>query len=68
MSSYSFYGINFYNEALENLDRYLRKYPADKNIMYAHYLAISIIHYEQISDEKKDLKPLLEAEKKLIFL
>ena len=67
MSSYSFYGINFYTEALENLDRYLRKYPADKNIMYAHYL-ISIIHYEQISDEKKDLKPLLEADKKMTVL
>ena len=66
MSSYSFYGINFYTEALENLDRYLRKYPADKNIMYAHYL-IAIIHYEQISDEKKDLKPLLQADKKINF-
>ena len=66
MSSYSFYGINFYSEALENLNRYLRKYPADKNIMYAHYL-IAIIHYEQISDEKKDLKPLLEADKKINF-
>ena len=66
MSSYSLYGINFYSEALENLDRYLRKYPADKNIMYAHYL-IAIIYYEQISDEKKDLKPLLEAGKKIDF-
>ena len=66
MSSFSLYGINFYTEALENLDRYLRKYPADKNIMYAHYL-IAIIHYEQISDEKKDLKPLLEADKKIDF-
>ena len=26
MSSYSFYGINFYSEALRNLERYLRKY------------------------------------------
>ena len=66
MSSYSFYGINFYDEALENLERYLRKYPADTNIMYAHYL-IALIHYEQISDEKKDLKPLLEADKKIDF-
>ena len=66
MSSYSLYGINFYPEALENLDRYLKKYPADKNIMYAHYL-IAIINYEQISDEKKDLKPLLEADKKIDF-
>ena len=50
MSSFSLYAINFYEEALTNLDRYLKKYPADKNIQYAHYL-IAIIYYEQISDE-----------------
>ena len=66
MSSYSLYGINFYNQALENLERYLKKYPADKNVMYAHYL-IAIIHYEQMSDEKKDLKPLLDANNKIDF-
>ncbi len=66
MSSYSLYGINFYSEALENLDRYLRKYPADKNNKYAHYL-IAIIYYEQISDEKKDLEPLIQADKKIDF-
>ena len=66
MSSYSLYGINFYSDALINLERYLRKYPTDKNVMYAHYL-ISIIHYEQIEDEKKDLQPLINAKKKIIF-
>ncbi len=66
MSSYSLYGVNFYSDALTNLDRYLKKYPADENVMYAHYL-IAIIHYEQISDEKKDLKPLLDAKKKISF-
>ena len=66
MSSYALYGINFYTEALENLERYLNKYPADKNVQYAHYL-IAIINFEQISDEKKDLKPLIDAEKKIDF-
>ena len=66
MSSYSLYGINFYSQALDNLDRFLKKYPADKNVIYAHYL-IAMIHYEQISDEKKDLKPLIEANKKIDF-
>ena len=66
MSSYALYGINFYNQALENLERYLKKYPADKNVMYAHYL-IALIHYEQISDEKKDLQPLLDATEKINF-
>jgi len=66
MSSYSLYGINFYSDALINLERYLKKYPTDSNVMYAHYL-ISIIHYEQIKDEKKDLQPLLDAKKKILF-
>ena len=66
MSSYSLYGINFYDEAEENLKRYLRKYPADKNVIYAHYL-LSIIYFEQISDEKKDLKPLILAKEKIDY-
>jgi outer membrane protein assembly factor BamD len=66
MSSYSLYGINFYEESLENLNRYLKKYPADDNVMYAHYL-IAIIHYEQIADEKKDMKPLINADKKIDY-
>ncbi|OUX38519.1 MAG: hypothetical protein CBE33_00605 [Candidatus Pelagibacter sp. TMED273] len=66
MSSYSLYGINFYDDALASLERYLKKYPADENVMYAHYL-IAIIHYEQISDERKDLEPLLNAKKKINF-
>tara|TARA_Y100000389_G_scaffold195247_1_gene226401 strand:- start:2697 stop:3503 length:807 start_codon:yes stop_codon:yes gene_type:complete len=66
MSSFSLYGINFYDEAIENLDRILKTYPSDKNIIYAHYLQ-AIIYFEQISDEKKDLEPLLQASKKIEF-
>ena len=66
MSSYALYGINFYDEALENLNRFLKAYPADKNIKYAHYL-IAIIFYEQMGDEKKDINPLLKAQKKINF-
>ena len=66
MSSYSLYGIGFYEEALQNLERYLRTYPADKNVIYAHYL-IAIIYFEQIEDEKRDLNPLIEANKKIEF-
>ena len=66
MASFSLYGINFYTEALENLNRYIKKYPADKNIDYAHYL-IAVIYFEQITDEKKDLEPLLKAQDKINF-
>ncbi len=66
MASFSLYGINFYSESLENLERYLKKYPADKYVIYAHYL-IAIIYFEQISDEKKDLDPLIKANNKIDF-
>ena len=66
MSSFALYGINFYEQANDNLVRFLKTYPSDKNVIYAHYLQ-AIIFFEQISDEKKDLKPLLEAQKKINF-
>ena len=66
MGSYSLYGINFYDEAFESLERYLKKYPADKNVAYAHYL-IAIIYYEQITDEKKDMEPLLKTKEKIDY-
>ena len=66
MASFSFYGINFYIEAEENLNRYLKTYPADQHTMYAHYL-LAIIFYEQISDEKKDLQPLIKSRNKIDF-
>ncbi len=66
MSSFCLYGINFYSEAVDNLERFLKSYPSDKNVIYAHYL-IAIIYFEQISDEKKDLKPLVKANKQIDF-
>ena len=66
MSAFSLYAISFYQEAEDNLNRFLQIYPADKNIMYAHYL-LAIISYEQIGEEKHDLKPLLDAKKKINF-
>ena len=66
MSAFSLYAISFYQEAEDNLNRFLQIYPADKNIMYAHYL-LAIIYYEQIGEEKHDLKPLLDAKKKIDF-
>ena len=64
MSCYSLYGINFYDESIETIERYLKTYPSDKNIIYAQYL-LAIISFEQIGDEKKDIKPLIDAEKQI---
>ena len=67
MASYSYYLQNYYAEALSNLYRYLKTYPNDKSIPYAHYL-IAMCHYEMIEDEMRDTDPLIEAKKKFIFI
>ena len=51
MNCFSLYGINFYDESFEGLNRFLWNYPADKNVIYAEYLKAII--FEQISDEKR---------------
>ena len=66
MSSYSLYAINFYDEAEENLMRYLKNYPGDDKVIYAYYL-LAIIQFEQISNEEYDLAPLLESKKRIDF-
>ncbi len=66
MSSYCFYGINMYSLALEGLESFIKKYPANKNIIYAHYLE-ALIYFEQISDEKKDVEPIIKTKEKIDF-
>ena len=66
MNSFSLYGINFYEESLDNLNRFIKTYPANKNLIYAEYLK-AIIYFEQISDEKKDLKPLINANEQINY-
>ena len=66
MASYSLYSINFYDEALENLNKYLKKYPANKDTIYAEYL-IAIIFFEQIQDETKDVEPINKAKAKIDY-
>jgi outer membrane protein assembly factor BamD len=67
MASFAEYSRNAYSNAIFDLERHMKHYPADKNIAYAHYL-IAMCYYEQILDEKKDLKPLLKAKEKFEFV
>ena len=64
MASYAYYMQNYYAEAQANLERYLKTYPTDKNLAYAHYL-IAMCYYETIEDEKRDIGPLVNAKKKI---
>ena len=58
LSAYAYYSQNYYDEALDELDRYFKKYPKHKNMDYAHFL-YAMCYYENIIDEKKDLEPLV---------
>ena len=66
MNGFCLYTIRFYDQAIESLTRYKKKYPADKNIIYAEYL-INLSHYEQVLDEKKDIAPLNKSKKRMEY-
>ena len=67
MSAYALYSQNYYDDAVFNLKRHLKNYPKDENLVYAHYL-IAICYFEQLYDEKKDLKPLVQAREKFEYI
>tara|TARA_B100000886_G_scaffold197539_1_gene136174 strand:+ start:1037 stop:1867 length:831 start_codon:yes stop_codon:yes gene_type:complete len=67
MAAYSYYSQDYFFDAEYELNRFLKIYPNDKNLPYAHYL-LGMVYYERIVDEKKDLEPLLKAEEKFKFV
>ena len=67
MSAYSLYYYNYYGDAIFQLERHLKNYPNDKNLAYVHYL-IAICYFEKLSDEKKDLDPLIQTQKKFEYI
>jgi outer membrane protein assembly factor BamD len=62
MAAYAYYTQNYYGDAIFELERYLVTYPKHKDKAYAHFL-LGMSFYEQIVDEKKDLKSILNSRK-----
>ncbi len=60
MAAYSYYSQDYYEDAILELQRFIRIYPFYKNLDYAYYL-MGLCWYEQIIDEKKDLKTIKNA-------
>ena len=60
MAAYSYYTQDYYGDAIAELKRFLKVYPANKDLGYAYYL-LAIRYYEQIVDEKKDLQSIINA-------
>ena len=62
MAAYSYYTQDYYGDAISELKRFIRNYPADNNLAYAYFL-LGTCYYELIIDEKKDLSSLLNSKK-----
>ncbi|MDC1139554.1 outer membrane protein assembly factor BamD [Candidatus Pelagibacter sp.] len=62
MAAYAYYTQGYYSDAIFELERYLTTYPNHKDKDYVHFL-LGMCFYEQIVDEKKDLKSIIDSKK-----
>ena len=62
MASYGYWSQGYYAQSITELRRFLNIYPKNKHLDYAYYL-LAMNYYDSIVDEKKDLRPLKEAQK-----
>ena len=67
LSAYAYYSQNYYDRSIQELERFIKKYPNHKNMDYAYFL-LAMCYYENIIDEKKDLEPLLLSKQKFEFI
>ena len=67
MSAYSYYYGSYYVDAIEELNRFIEIYPNHERIVYAYYL-LGMCHYDQITDEKKDLKSIIDAQQNFKYV
>jgi outer membrane protein assembly factor BamD len=62
MASYAYWSQAYYSNSVNELNRFIKLYPKNENLSYAYYL-LAMNYYDSIVDEKKDLRPLIEAKK-----
>ena len=62
MAAYSYYSYNYYQDAIYELERFLKTYPDHPSTDYAYYL-LGISYYDQIVDETKDLGAITKSQK-----
>ena len=60
MTAYVYYSDDYYNDAVFELERFLKIYPNHKDIDYTYFL-LAMCYYENIIDEKRDLEPLIKS-------
>ena len=62
MAAYAYYSQDYYFEAIDQIESYMKKYPNHIDMDYAHFI-LAMCYYENIVDEKRDLQPLLKSKK-----
>ncbi len=67
MAAYAYYSQDYYFDTIEELKIFIRKYPKHEDVDYAHYM-MALAYYEQIVDEKKDLKSIMLSKKKFEYV
>ena len=61
MSAYGYFSQSYYNDAINELERFIVKYKNHPQIPYAYYL-LALCHYDQIVDEKRDSNEIIKAQ------
>ena len=67
MAAYSYYTQDYYGDAIAELQRFVRIYKNYKDLDYAYYL-LAVCYFEQIVDEKKDLRSIKDAKNQFEYL
>ena len=67
MAAYSYYSSAYYRDSINELEMFIKKYPSNKRLDYAHFL-LAMSYYQSIVDEKKDIEPLLKSREKFIYV
>ena len=67
MAAYAYYTQDYYGDTIAELTRFIKVYPYHKDLVYAYYL-LGISYFEQIVDEKKDLKSIVNAKNQFQFI
>tara|TARA_B100000989_G_scaffold201499_1_gene152439 strand:- start:9122 stop:9952 length:831 start_codon:yes stop_codon:yes gene_type:complete len=67
MASYAYWTQGYYSDSINELKRFISRYPKNIDLDYAYYL-LAINYYDSIVDEKKDMRPLNEAKKYFEFI
>ena len=60
MAAYSYYADAYFNDAIYEIERFLKVYPQHPRTDYAYYL-LAITYYNKIADETKDLESITKS-------